>query len=97
VSAHFPRCDDCGQLLSCETDWIGRMYYVHPGRCVPRPVQHIRECAICEKEIVFKEQPPFRKKLFACSPTCEAALKERRRLMVLEYWRAHKQKKQRAA
>jgi hypothetical protein len=31
----LPRCEQCNQILSCETDWIGRMHYVHNRPCVP--------------------------------------------------------------
>lgn len=56
----IPRCEICGNFLSCETDTFqmvkgpdgkmhqgyGKMAYIHTGPCVPRPIRMVEETTV---------------------------------------------------
>lgn len=90
---NLPRCDACGSFLNCETNWLGQMLYLHPGKCVPVPERHFRACYTCGKELVFDIEPPYQKRQFSCSPECESKIENTRRQQQREVWRRYAKRK----
>jgi hypothetical protein len=74
----LPRCEQCNQILSCETDWIGRMHYVHDRPCVPVRARRYRvECAGCGKGIEIEVRPRSDRE-YSCGERCTRAISARR-------------------
>lgn len=78
MSGVYPRCDDCGQLLYCETDWLGRMYYLHSKPCVSRVARRYKvNCTGCGKQIEIEKRPRSDVQ-YSCGERCSVALKIKR-------------------
>jgi hypothetical protein len=75
VSAVLPRCEQCNQPLSCETDWLGRMHYLHT-----RPASRSSRAAIkwtapsCGKRIEIEVRPRSDRE-YSCGERCTRAIK----------------------
>lgn len=92
MSAVFPRCEQCNQLLSCETDWIGRMHYVHTAPCVSIVARRYTvDCASCGKRFEIERRPRSDAE-YSCGERCTKAINERRqakkRVEVFARWHA---------
>lgn len=92
-----PRCPICSQMLSCETDWIGRMFYLHDRPCVPPPPSNV--IGYCSNgdcgEPVRGDTPARRREILWCSEECHRELMEAKRLAVLATAKKAYQKKRR--
>jgi hypothetical protein len=66
-------------LLSCESDWLGRMFYLHPGRvCVSTaPRRYKVDCTACGKPIEVEKRPRSDRE-YSCGERCASALRIRR-------------------
>lgn len=83
---HPSHCPICGFAWDFKTDQIGRLIAVHGiGQCIAKPsltgpmLRFYRECSVCEKDIVYGNEPPYRQRLFACGERCKKILADRRR------------------
>lgn len=69
----FPRCDDCGELLDCQSDWLGRMFYLHRTPCVPLKRYKVN-CTSCGKTTQVEKRPRSDRE-YSCGERCATSLR----------------------
>lgn len=88
----LPRCTDCGEILDCRTDSIGRMHYLHRQPCVSRvDVRYKTNCSACGRMIEVEKRPRSDFE-YGCSERCIGALRiareAKKRADVVARWAA---------